>query len=80
MLQDNNYLSVYELSLEIISFQNYYFNSNESENTANVLNYLRFNIKYSLSNVLLQMETLFKIFLMLLIESANAKRDLSYEG
>jgi len=51
--------TVNELSLEIMSFQSYYFNSKESESTNNnILFYLAFIIKHSLSDVLPQMETL----------------------
>jgi len=35
-----NYFSVNELSLKIMSFQGYYFDSKESENTDNILSYL----------------------------------------
>jgi hypothetical protein len=63
------------LSLEITSFQSYYFDSKESESTDNnILCYLTFIIKYSLSDELPQMETLLKIFLILLIGSASAER------
>jgi len=72
-----NYFTVNELSLGIMSFQSYYFDSKESENTDNILSYLTFVIKHSLSEVLLQMETLLKIFLTLPIRSASAERAMS---
>jgi len=57
-----DYFTVNELSLEIMSFQSYYFDSKESESTGNILSYLTFIIKHSLSDVLPQMETLLKYF------------------
>jgi len=72
-----NYFTVNELSLEIMSFQSYFFDSKESKSTDNILSYLTFIIKDSLSDVLPQMETLFKIFLTLPIGSASVKRAMS---
>jgi hypothetical protein len=73
-----SYFTVNKLSLEITSFQSYYFNSKESESTNNnILCYLAFIIKHSLSDVLPQMETLLKNFLTLPIGSASAERAMS---
>lgn len=73
-----NYFTVNELSLEIMSFQSYYFVSKESESADNnILSYLVFIIKHSLSDVLPQMENLLKIFLTLTIGSASAERAMS---
>jgi len=73
-----NYFTVNELSLEIMSFQSYYFVSKESESADNnILSYLVFIIKHSLSDVLPQMENLLKIFLTLPIGSASAGRAMN---
>ncbi|KAL4119879.1 hypothetical protein QTP88_012641 [Uroleucon formosanum] len=55
----------------------YYFDSKESENTDNILSYLTFIIKHSLSDVLPQIEILLKIFFTLPIGNASAERAMS---